>query len=505
MTPAHQVSSVSVAENKPAAIRPAWLFSWPLLMGLFAYLYFVSHGPTLLRDGDTYWHIAAGRWIFQNGTVPSHDPFSHTMRGAAWTAHEWLSELVLAAAHQVGGWTLVVAITALALAATIGLLTRALLKWLEPIYALMFSALALCMAGGHVLARPHVLAMPLLMIWTIELVHASESSRAPKLWLLPVMTLWANMHGGFTLGIALAFAFALEALLAGRREQRLATAARSWGIFLILAMASSLVTPHGSQGILFTWQVLFEDSYALERIREWQSPDFHNFQPLEFWLLGGLALVLHQGLRLPPVRLLLILGLLHLSLKHMRSIELVGLLTPLVLAAPFAAQWRQRRQNKAQLESVDRFFRSLAQPAGRGAILVGLMIVVAMPPLIASTRPLQLPASVAPVLALQAVRQANITGPVLNSYGSGGYLIFSGIPAFIDGRSDMYREDFMKQYGDAIELRTSDALEKVLGKYQITWTLLDPGIPAVALLDHLPGWSRIHADEAAVVHARDVR
>jgi hypothetical protein len=250
---------------------------------------------------------------------------------------------------------------------------------------------------------------------------------------------------------------------------------------------------------------LFEDSYALERIREWQSPDFHNFQPLEFWLLGGLALVLHQGLRLPPVRLLLILGLLHLSLKHMRSIELVGLLTPLVLAAPFAAQWRQRRQNKAQLESVDRFFRSLAQPAGRGAILVGLMIVVAMPPLIASTRPLQLPASVAPVLALQAVRQANITGPVLNSYGSGGYLIFSGIPAFIDGRSDMYREDFMKQYGDAIELRTSDALEKVLGKYQITWTLLDPGIPAVALLDHLPGWSRIHADEAAVVHARDVR
>ena len=86
-------------------------------------------------DGDTYWHVATGRWILENGVVPTQDPFSHTMRGTAWTAFEWLSQVILAAAHQLGGWTGLVALTALAFAATIALLTRALLRWLEPIYA----------------------------------------------------------------------------------------------------------------------------------------------------------------------------------------------------------------------------------------------------------------------------------------------------------------------------------------------------------------------------------
>ncbi len=190
-----------------------------------------------------------------NGAVPTVDPFSHTMRGAAWTAHEWLSEVILAVAHQIGGWTFVVAVTALAFAATIALLTRALLRWLEPIYALLFAVLAVSMTAGHLLARPHILAMPLMMIWTIELVRASEEKRSPRLWLLPVMTLWANMHGGFTLGLALACAFAVEALLACPREQRLATG-KTWGLFLALALGSALVTPHGVQGILFTWQML---------------------------------------------------------------------------------------------------------------------------------------------------------------------------------------------------------------------------------------------------------
>jgi len=33
---------------------------------------------------------------------------------------------------------------------------------------------------------------------------------------------------------------------------------------------------------------------------------------------------------------------------------------------------------------------------------------------------------------------------------------------------------------------------------------LPPGTPAIALLDHLPGWTRLYADEYAVVHRRVV-
>lgn len=498
------LQTAPVAPARSATHSPGWLFSWPLLMGLFTYLfiYFFYYAKALLRDGDVYWHIAVGQWMFKHRAVPAGDPFSHTLPGGSWTAHEWLSELMLAAAHEWGGWTLVVAITALSFAAAIGLLTRALLRNLEPIYALLFAALAISMTAGHVLARPHVFAMPLLLVWTIELVRASDEQRSPPWWLLAVMALWANLHGGFTLGLALAFAFALEACLGAWKTPRFRPTVRSWSLFCVLAVVFSMFTPQGPQGILFTWQVMMQSSYTLGWIGEWLSPNFHALQPLEIWLLGGLALVLHQGLRLPPMRLILVLGLLHLSLKHVRNIELVGLLTPLFVAAPFAAQWRVKQQAAQQVESLDRLFRKLAQPAGQFALAISLVVVLAVPVWSSRARPIELPESSVPAAAVRAVRQAGIQGPVLNNYNWGGYLIYSGIAPFIDGRADLYGDAFLKEYVEALGLRTSDGLQKLLAKYQITWTLLEPGSAAVTLLDHLPGWQRLHADETAVVHVK---
>jgi hypothetical protein len=490
--------------NRSSVSGSAWLFSWPLLTGLFTYLcvYLFYHAKALLRDGDVYWHIAVGRWILQHRTVPSGDPFSHSMPGAAWTAHEWLAEVVLAAAHQWGGWTLVITTTSLAFAATIALLTRALLRYLEPIYALMFAALAIAMTVDHVLARPHVIAMPLMMIWTIELVRASDEGRSPSLWLLPIMILWANLHGGFTLGIALVIAFTVEALLVATKRLRLKAVARSWGAFLVLALACSMLTPHGPYGILFTWQVMVESSYALSQIGEWQSPNFHNLQAMEIWLLAGLALVMHQGLRLPPIRLVLVLGLLHLSLKHVRNIELLGLLAPLFVAAPFAAQWHQRQRAGQHLESADRIFHKLAQPAGQLAIAASLAVVLAVPVWGARVKPIELPEASVPALALNAVQEAGHKGPVLNNYNWGGYLIFSGIPVFIDGRADLYGDALFREYVEAMALRKPDSLQKLLDKYQVAWTLLEPGTAAVTLLDQLPGWRRFYSDKTAVVHVK---
>jgi hypothetical protein len=499
MAQAHELNAGPLP-GRATSTRAAWQFSWPLLIGLFAYLYALNRASDLFLDGDTYWHIATGRWILNNGTVPKVDPFSHTMPGAPWTAHEWLSDVIMAGAHQIGGWNLVAVITAFAFAATIALLSRALLKWLEPIYALLFAALAVSMTAGHLLARPHLLAMPLMMVWTVELVRASDSKSPPRLWLLPIMTLWANLHGGFTLGIALGCAFAVEALLTATQEKRVAIA-RSWGIFLFLTLASALVTPHGVQGIRYTWELLFEHPYALERVGEWHSPDFHVFQPLELWLLGGLALVMHQGLRLPAVRLALLLGLLHLALKHQRNVELVGLLAPLFLASPFAAQWHQAQRGRQQFQGADRLFSHLAQPAGRGAMLLGFLVVLGASVWLASARPLVLPEGVVPARAVSAVQQAGIKGRVLNSYSSGGYLIYTGIPVFIDGRGEMYGDSFMKEYVEALQLSTPGGLENLLRKYEITWTLLEPGSPAIALLDHL-GWRRLYGDDTAVVHVR---
>ena len=74
----------------------------------------------------------------------------------------------------------------------------------------------LLMTAPHLLARPHVLAFPVMLIWVAGLVRAVEERRAPRPLLLLAMLAWANLHGGFTFGLLLCGAFALEAVVGAR-------------------------------------------------------------------------------------------------------------------------------------------------------------------------------------------------------------------------------------------------------------------------------------------------
>src|SRR5574340_1340220 len=96
--------------------------SWPLVIGALTYLASLLSADRLLADPDTYWHVAAGRWMLEHGTVPAHDPFSHSIPQAPWTAHEWLSEIILAATYSAGGWPGIVVISALSFALTLAIL-----------------------------------------------------------------------------------------------------------------------------------------------------------------------------------------------------------------------------------------------------------------------------------------------------------------------------------------------------------------------------------------------
>src|SRR5207237_8629300 len=125
-----------------------------------------------------------------------------TFAGSSWIAKEWLSQAILAGAHAAGGWPAIVFLAAGATAIAFALLVRFLLERLALVPALLLSAAALVLAAPHLVARPHVLALPFLVFWTTELVRAVDDRRPPPLGLLAVMTLWANVHGGFTAGLA---------------------------------------------------------------------------------------------------------------------------------------------------------------------------------------------------------------------------------------------------------------------------------------------------------------
>jgi len=335
------------------------------------YLPLLFAARAVLGDPDTYWHIAVGRWMIAHRAVPRVDVFSFSMPDAPFTPPEWLAEIGIACLYDHFGWAALVAATALSVAAALMILLQALLRSLAPVQALIATVLATLLALPHLLARPHVLTMPILVWWASELVAARGEDRAPPLWLVPVMTLWANLHSSYIFGLGVAALLAGEALLAAQDWGARRGALRGWGRFILLSVGAALITPFGLDGLLLP--IDLATMSALGLINEWQSLNFQQFQPLEVWLMAFLLAALSGGWRLPPTRLLMLLLLLHMALRHGRYAELLGFVAPLLLATALGPQLAARSGGR-QVSFLDRSMAALAKPAGPlGFALAGAM------------------------------------------------------------------------------------------------------------------------------------
>jgi hypothetical protein len=470
-----------------------WLVSWPLIVGMSLFVLLLNAtGLPLLADPDSRWHVAVGKWILEHGTVPRVDSYSHTFAGQPWIAKEWLSQILLALAERGGGWGGVAALSAASIAVTFALMLRLLLRDLRPLPALLFTVAAIVLSSPHFLARPHVFAFPFLVLWVAGLVRASEQGRAPKPLLLLAMLLWANLHGGFTLGLMLCGFFALEAVVTAANAAQRRFLFVEWLKFGVAAVLVACITPYGPESMLVTLRI-FGLGEALSLIKEWQSPDFQNLPMQELMLLAAIFGALACGLKLPVLRLLLVLGFLHLFLKHARNIELMAVLTPLVVAPILARQWPSLRPDSSAF---------LARPAGRSSTTLALSFAALFAACMIKLANIQPPTDTTPVAALEFAQREKLQGRVFNDYDFGGFLIHAGVPTFIDGRGELFGGDFIKRYADAVKLRGDDPLGLILDRHGIEWTLLANDQPANKLLELLPGWQRAYRDETATIFVR---
>lgn len=457
--------------------RPSPALIFALFAGLAAFV-LAAFSPGVLNDSDTYWHIRAGEWMLAHGQVLHADPFSYTAANAPWHTQEWLAEIMMALAWR-GGWPGIHLLFGVAAALTAGIVGWFVRQRVEFVPALLMVVLGLCCVTGSLLARPHLLTLPLLALWTAGLVRAREKDQIPSLLLLLLMPLWANLHGSFAFGLALAGAFAIEALLETPRTKT----AILWLLFLTAATASALLTPFGLDGLLFPLKMM--GMQGLGHIGEWQPSDFAKLSPFAIALLAALFVFGSGKVRVPPLRLVMLLGLVWLALTHARHQMLLGVIAPLLLAPALAQVWWAREARGQPLF------------AGLAIFLLGITIV---------TR-LMLPVArgddaVTPATALAHVPRALRETPVLNDYAFGGYLIWNGVKPFIDSRADLYGDIFLRDYA-AITSPDKDELAAALSFHQVRWTIFNAQAPVVKLLDATPGWRRYYVDKLAVVHVRD--
>jgi hypothetical protein len=464
----------------------------PLCAGVGAYLFFLFTGDGLLQDSDTFWQIKVGQWIIDHRAVPHTDFYSFTRLGAPWISTSPLSQILYAAVHAQWEWAGPVILASLAIAATVAIFVYLLSAHFEAAHCILLAMLALLLSIHHLLARPHVLAMPVMVAWVGGMIAAADRRAPPSLLLLPLMALWANLHGGFVLGLALIAPVALIALWDSVPERRVSLALR-WSFFAAGALVASCCTPYGVNTLLGAAKIL-DLGELLSIISEWRPADFSSFGFFEASLLGLIGLGFYRGLVLSPPRIILVLGLIYMALAHVRSIDAFAFLLPLVLAKPIA---KQIRPDTAACNTG--FWSPPYVTAFAAIAIVGAAWASTMSYM--SHHSFVFVNSQTPSAAVELLKQRQAKR-IFNSYEFGGYLIASGVPAFVDGRAELYGEKFVMDFFDAVEHGKVDQLLRLLDDYRIDATLLVPKSPAVQVLDHIKGWQRLYADDAAVIHIR---
>lgn len=428
--------------------------------------------PSIFRDGDVSWQVAAGKWILQNGRIPTTDPFSYTAFGHHWVAMEWLAEILYGGAFSIDSYAGLATLVAAAVIALFAILYFHLEARASPIAVTIALLMVAFVIAPFILARPHVLAWPLLAGWTILLLETSENGRPPSLWANLLLVVWTNLHASFPLALIIEAAIGFDALASAKWST-----IRQWLAFGALSVVALMLNANGLAGL----RQPFETSSLsmLPFIAEWHASTTNSTPYFFAAVVLGTGALLHAGVRVPVGRLVLVLALLGMAFLHVRHqsffiIVAACVLPPLAGTAP--ATYR-----------VPRWLLAAAFPA---------LAIRAILPLL----PPEGPAN--PRHLIAAIPNELRNRPVLNEYTFGGPLILAGIRPYIDGRGEVYGDAFVANY---IKIADGDtrAFDATVRRYDIRWTMLSHS--QGSLIRSMEGsgqWRRIYADDIGVIDVR---
>ncbi|MCL8208372.1 MAG: hypothetical protein K6V97_09925 [Actinomycetia bacterium] len=435
-------------------------------------------------DGDVFWQWAAGRWMLAHHRLLTQDVFSYTVSGRPWFTEEWGYEVLLAGLIQLLGpvalWLLSAGVgsAAVVVSAVAARAQGASWTWAGLLAVLLGLGLELFLRD-----RPQVVSY---LLFAAQLALLARARKHPRtLCILPgLMALWANLHGSFLLGLGV---LALEAVAAwwpvrwGRwivsrpLERRAATAVLGAGGL------ATFLTPHGPALWGYAWHVA-TDSRIAAVIQEWQSPNFHD--PLLLALVAGPIAwsVVALGRTSEPVSWP---GMVLSGTLLVATLDSVRFLPYFLLA------WVHWAASRPLAPDLNR-----ARPAlwVWPAVVVVAVLFLRGPWVAPGT-----PARTVPVAAVDRLR--NVHGRIFATYRWGDYLVWAGVPVFIDGRTDLYTgTGVLGEYlGIANLTRVPDAVWR---DYGVDYVLWPPGTTLAVYLERDPGWRLVYVSAQADIFER---
>ncbi len=437
-------------------------------------------------DPDLWGHVRFGQDMLAARAVHVPDTYSFAS-DRPWVNHEWLSELLMAAAYNQFGATGLVILRLTIIAGVMCLLWSALPRQHHfSLVVLSTAALGIFLRAYPI--RPQLLSLLMFAIVGRTLYRADEDrSLAPLLIVPPAMALWVNFHGGWVVGLGVVGLWAALRMLHASGRERGCLAA-----LVVASAAATLVNPYG----VGMWTFLAE-TVRVHRpmIADWQ-PTYRL--PPAFWTpwlvsAGITVLAITRGLAARSWRLLVIavsLGVLTIRVSRLDAFFAIA-------AVLFLAQSLCHERSPAPRPTPTN-----AYPVLRWGLAVCALIMCVASSARASTIP-AVPTLLPDRHVVEFMRQQELRGKILNWFDWGQYVIWHFGPRLqvsMDGRREtVYSDDVFAAhlkfyFGEGDEWRYADQLDA-------DFALLPPGLPSVKRLrEH--GWHTMCEGQSAVLLSR---
>lgn len=475
-----------------------------------------------VSDPDLWWLLAGGRYMIEHRVFLTTDPFS-AVAGAPWVNHAWGFELLLYAVHRLGGTTGFIVLQALFAVGTFAGLYRAMRRdQVDRGTILGVLVLAALATRGFWEPRPQLVTFAMMTAFWVVLREQARGARNRLAWLPLLMILWANLHAGFAIGLALiALALVAEVLArlfgegtdgegleredgpapgAGATDWRAARRLLAVGIG---CTAATLVNPFHVHGALFPFQVVREQ-VGQAMIIEWRSPPFNHPQATLIELLVLAALVLLLWRRRPAAWLdvLALVAFVHLGLHAIRNLPLLVLiLTPILGALATPAR-------RKALPVVDTLRAWAGRHPGLAAAALAVFLATTWWLAPADARHAFTPRvgvepGAFPDGAIAFLERAPRDGVLFNEYIWGGYLIWRLYPRYrvwIDGRAAVHGPVRLVEYYDIDEVRPR--WRTLLDRSGVELVLVNRASRLGTVLRTAPDWEVLYEDGVAVVLAK---
>lgn len=429
-----------------------------------------------IADTDLFWHLATARETLAHGFVHT-DVFSWTVRGAPVSVDQWLGQLVLYGAYLALDWRGIAVVRIVAVVALLALvvLNATPGRAVRPLAAVIAALPAFVLTRALWVDRPELLGLvcfaALLVLLRLGRGAPGEDGRTAALVaVVPLIAVWANVHGSFALGAVLALIVCAEGALRDRARRRT----------YVLVAGAALIATLGTPAGIGTWTAPGIHLLSPPRdIQEWALIDIRT--PLGIAYVATLALVVACALRGPRVdlrELAILIPVAFLSLTAARQAPLLA-----IVAAPLFADRMARLIDElgARTESGARGSSDGGAARARAPILAiavsALILSLGMAPTSPDERGY-------PVAALTSIPKGDGT---LARYEWGGWLSWRApaTPVFVDGRLTPYVGGVLDDYRRIVA--AAPGWEEAIARRGVRTLLVAPGDP-VAVRAQERGW-----------------